>query len=130
MSVYIVLFGRMFWVLVNIYYVFVMRGECLKEVYIVIERRYFYSLLKIMEVIKMILEVYGFFFEVKIFVILDDDFKEVDKVLKNFFFKLKEKDGDIVFNMIFGRKVLVVVVIIYSWELNVREIFYMVFFDV
>lgn len=78
----------------------------------------------------MILEVYGFFFEVKIFVILDDDFKEVDKVLKNFFFKLKEKDGDIVFNMIFGRKVLVVVVIIYSWELNVREIFYMVFFDV
>lgn len=116
--------------LVNIYYVFVMRGECLKEVYIVIERRYFYSLLKIMEVIKMILEVYGFFFEVKIFVILDDDFKEVDKVLKNFFFKLKEKDGDIVFNMIFGRKVLVVVVIIYSWELNVREIFYMVFFDV
>lgn len=130
MSVYIVLFGRMFWVLVNIYYVFVMRGECLKEVYIVIERRYFYSLLKIMEVIKMILEVYGFFFEVKILVILDDDFKEVDKVLKNFFFKLKEKDGDIVFNMIFGRKVLVVVVIIYSWELNVREIFYMVFFDV
>ncbi|BAD85392.1 hypothetical protein, conserved, flame shift [Thermococcus kodakarensis KOD1] len=130
MSVHIALLGRTPWALVNTYYASVMRGERPKEVYIVTERRYSHSLPKITEAIKTISEAYGFSPEVKTLVIPDDDFKEADKVLKNLFSKLKEKDGDIVLNMTSGRKALVAAAIIHSRESNVREILYMALLDV
>jgi hypothetical protein len=130
MSVHIALLGRTPWALVNTYYASVMRGERPKEVYIVTERRYSHNLPKITEAIKTISEAYGFSPEVKTLVIPDDDFREADRVLKNLFSELKEKDGDIVLNMTSGRKALVAAAIIHSRESNVREILYMALLDV
>ncbi|MBP1912425.1 PDDEXK family nuclease [Thermococcus stetteri] len=130
MSVHIALLGRTPWALVNTYYASVMREERPKEVYIVTESRYSHNLPKITEAIKAISEAYGFSPEVKTLVIPDDDFKEADRVLKNLFSELTEKDGDIVLNMTSGRKALVAAAIIHSRESKVREILYMALLDV
>jgi hypothetical protein len=130
MSVHIALLGRTPWALVNTYYASVMRGERPEEVYIVTERRYSHNLPKITESIKTISEAYGFSPEVKTLIIPDDDFKEADRVLKNLFSELKEKDGDIVLNMTSGRKALVAAAIIHGRESNVREILYIALLDV